>query len=93
MTKRTQAEIDAEIAKLRACKRYVPRRTSFGDDNHKQIDLWIELLSGQLDTTSGEFEELDMDTQCTTLDAEQWRDGELDEPPSAGWDHFKPKAK
>lgn len=85
---KTDKEIAAEIEALEACKEYAPRRTMFGDDNHAQIDLQIEFLKGEIDTTSDEFYDMTDDEQSAVLEAEDWRN-DAGEPPSSGWDIFK----
>jgi hypothetical protein len=92
-TPRKQKEIDAEIKALEGCKSYAPHYTRFGDDNHAKLDLQIEFLRFELDTTSGEFDELTDDEQSSVREAEDWMNGDSDEAPSSGWDINKPKAK
>lgn len=88
---RTKLEIDEEIAALEACKKYVPKMTAFGENNHVKIDLQIELLRGELDTTAMEFEEeFDDGEKDAIFDAERWLDGGT--APSSDWDGFKLKA-
>lgn len=58
--KPTDKQIAAEIKALKACKLYAPKRTAFGDDNHRKIDLQIEYLQGQIDTTADEFYDLEL---------------------------------
>lgn len=100
MSRRTAKEIENEIAALAACKAYVPRYTTyvprytkFMDDNHAGIDLQIEYLRGDIDTTSGEFDEFNEHEQAGIQEAEGWALGNISESPSAGWDSFKPVVK
>lgn len=90
---RTDTEIKLEIAALEACKDYIPRMTAFGDDNHRNLDLQIEYLKGEIDTTATEFEEDFTDSERDAiLEAYNWEDG-APESPSSGWDGYKPKTK
>lgn len=93
MSRRTAKEIENEIAALAACKAYVPLYTKFMDDNHAGIDLQIEYLRGDIDTTSGEFDEFNEHEQAGIQEAEGWALGDISESPSAGWDSFKPVVK
>jgi hypothetical protein len=89
---KNQKEIDAEIKALEACKTYSPERTFFGDDNHRNIDLQIEYLRGEIDTTDDEdWNDFNCDEQSAILDAESWKKGQSKESPSSGWDAYKPK--
>jgi hypothetical protein len=90
MTKRTQEQVNVEIAALEACKSYVPRYSAFRDDNHEQLDLQIEELQHGIDDTAGEWEELDSSEQDAVFEARDWKEGASDEAPSSGWNHFKP---
>lgn len=93
-TPKTPAEVETEIKALEACKAYVPRRTAFGDDNHHNIDLQIEFLKGDIDTTADdEWEEYTDDEQSVIMEAQGWKEGQISESPSSGWDGFKPKTK
>jgi hypothetical protein len=89
--KRTETEVAAEIASLQACKAYVPHYSAFGDDNHDNIDHQIRYLSGELDINDDlSWDDLLESCQAAVLEAQAWRDGDSDEPPSAGWAHLKP---
>lgn len=91
---KTQPEIDAEIAALEACKKYVPRLTAFGEDNHQRLDQQIAELRGEIvaDETTEEWNERPKREQQAILDVRAWKnDDEIVEPPSSDWDHFKPK--
>jgi CRISPR/Cas system type I-B associated protein Csh2 (Cas7 group RAMP superfamily) len=91
MKERTKKEIDAEIKALEACKAYIPHHTTFGDNNHAHVDLQIEYLKGEIDTTSGEWDGYSNDQQSAILEAQYWKEGEEDKSPSSGWDNYKPK--
>ena len=90
MPERTDNEIAAEIKALEACKAYVPKRTAFGDDNHRNLDLQIEYLRGEIDISADEWNDYSDDEQSTILEAQAWQEGQADESPSAGWDRYKP---
>lgn len=88
--KRTDQEVKAEIAALKAAKGWAPHHSFFGEDNHHNIDLQIEFLEEGIDTTADEFTEFSESEQSAILEAEAWLDGEK-ETPHEGWDIFKPK--
>lgn len=103
---RTDKEIKTELAKLRAIKKYVPRRTAFGDDNHESIDFQIEVLEKKLseddvynrchreDEDDGRKEDdslLSSNTLDAALSARRWLDADGEESPSTGWADFAPK--
>ncbi len=90
MKEPTQKQIEDEIKALEACKSYVPPRTMFGDDNHANIDLQIDYLRGEIDTTADEWNDFSTDQQSIIGEAEAWKEGQGDSP-SSGWDSFKPK--
>ncbi len=92
--KPTQLQIASEIAALEACKTYAPQFTMFGDDNHRNIDLQIEYLMGDIDTTDDDqWDQFRAGEQAAIMEAQSWADGQSDESPSSGWDSYKPKAK
>jgi len=93
MPERTQKQIEAEIVALEGCKAYVPHYTKFGDDNHHGLDLQIEYLRGDIDTTAGEWDDYSDDEQSTILEAQYWKEGDEEKSPSSGWDDYKPDAK
>lgn len=93
MKEPTPKQIEAEIKALEASKQWAPARTIFGDDNHKTIDLQIEYLRGEIDTTSAEWDEYSDDEQSAILEAQNWEKGDSEESPSSGWDNFKPKTE
>jgi DNA integrity scanning protein DisA with diadenylate cyclase activity len=87
-------EIQAEIKALEACKSYIPPETIFGDNNIRTVDLQIECLRGEIDTTAQEFEEDYNDDEKSNIQrAQDWVDGFVAESPSSEWDDFKPKGK
>ncbi len=93
---RTPEEIDTEIKALEACKAYIPRLTTFGEDNHAHVDTMIAELRGEIveDETTDEWNERSEREQQAILDARAWKnEDEYTKPPSSGWDHFKPKPK
>lgn len=90
---KTPIEIEAEIKALRECKSYAPKMTAFGDDNHATIDLQIEELEEGIDDTSPEWEDYSQSEQSAILEARDWKEGQLAESPSSGWDNWKPKTK
>lgn len=92
MPERTKKQIEAEINALQACKTYIPSQTAFGDDNFHKLDLQIEYLRGEIDTTADEFGDYSDDEQSSILEAQNWEQGDEDESPSSGWDTFKKKA-
>ena len=93
MPERTQKQIEAEIKALEACKKYIPRRTAFGDDNHHKLDLAIEELRDGIDDTTDEWNDYSDDEQSAIMEARYWKEGDEDESPSSGWDNYKPSAK
>lgn len=86
---RSQAEIQAEIAALEACKSYAPAFTAFGDNNHAKIDIQAQFLRGDIDEDDMESDEYTDDERDAISEAQQWQDGDSDDAPSAGWAHFK----
>lgn len=88
---RTEKEVAAEIAALELCKTYIPKETIFGDDNIRNVDLQIEYLKGEIDTTADEFLEYSENEQSAILEAEDWLEGNSNESPSSGWDDRKPE--
>ena len=94
MPEPTGEEIQAEIKALEECKTFIPPRTMFGDDNIRKVDLQIEYLRGEIDTTADEFnEDYTSDEQRVILEAQDWEEGNADESPSSGWQTFRPKVK
>ena len=88
-TRKTSAEISQQIAHLKAAKAYAPKDTKFGDDNHAAIDLQIQYLEGDIDTTAEEFEDFSEHERSAITEAEEWKDGRAVEDLHAGWDIYK----
>jgi len=89
MSKRTQPEIDAEIAAL---KSLIPigqftRRTQM------KIDLAIEELKDGIDTTAPEWDELGESLQDVVMQTTMWKEGDTDSRPSEGWGDLVSKTK
>jgi hypothetical protein len=87
----SEKQIQAEIKALEACKAYAPHYTKFGDNNHANIDLQIQYLRGEIDITSGEWDDFTDDEQSIVREAQAWDLGQSEESISSGWDSFKPK--
>lgn len=96
MSKRkTQEQIDAEVAALVAVKPKVRETNAFGDDNHAAIDAQLAVLRERMshddvyDAYGDEdSEEFDQHTLDAALSAHDWMVGTLaaDEgSPSEGW--------
>lgn len=108
ITMRSDKIIKAEIAALQACKRFVPCRNFFGDDNHETIDAEIRVLQDRLNTDTkiaavfliggdaGEDTpdiERAYELESAAREAMHWMTGKTNESPSAGWAHLKKDAK
>ena len=91
MSAKTKQQVEAEIAALEASKSYAPKVSYFGNDNHRGIDLQIEALRGEIDTTADEWNDFSTDEQATIQSALDWQMGFIKDAPSSGWDVFKPK--
>ena len=85
----TQAEVEAEIKKLKEMKPKVRETSYFGDNHHDAIDAQIEALEDDLDTDdcydreeNGDWAE---NVRSAAVDAIDWRDGDKDEQPSLEW--------
>lgn len=92
MSKKTEEEIAAEIARLEEAKQFAPKRTMFGDDNHEKIDRQIEYLRGDIDIDAPEWDDFSQPEQSAIMEAQAWADGQSDEVPSEGWEMYRPKA-
>ena len=86
MTKRTQAEIDAQIEGLKKDRANLPEFSSFGDKNWEKIDTQISVLEGKTkpddyyeDETAEEYEDGDNDIWQAAEEAEQWLLGNSNE--------------
>lgn len=93
MKTRTDKEVQAEIKSLEACKGYIPHYTAFGDNNWDHVDLQIDFLRGNIDTTADEYLEMSDDEQSCVNEAKNWLECDSDESPSSGWDNYRPKSK
>ena len=96
MSKRpTRVEIEAEIKALDDCKKYVPKFTKFGDNNHEAIDAGVSALADRMTVDlaydcANEGEPSNEDQ--AKIDAALWMEGEsTDGSPSSQWDTYKPK--
>lgn len=88
---KTPEQIEAEIKALQICKRYVPPTSFFGDNNHKNIDLQIEYLQGEIDTTAEDYYDEFSDSERDAITAaEEWKDYDGTSP-SEDWGALKPK--
>jgi len=79
--KRTQAEIDAEIKAIRALKPV----GKFAARTSGTLDVLVEFLQGEIDTTAEEFLQMPYHRQMVIGDAELWLSGDSDSRPSKGW--------
>jgi hypothetical protein len=96
MSKRkTEEQINAEIAVLVALKPKVRQRTAFGDDNHAAIDTQLAVLRERMSSDEmydaygdEESDEFDQHTFDAALSAHDWMTGALagdEESPAASW--------
>lgn len=86
MPRPTPDRVEQEIEKLRKMRPNVRRWTAFGDDNHRAIQVQIEVLESDLDEDDiwgkwGRSEHLYPNAQH----AREWLDGEADWSPSEDW--------
>jgi hypothetical protein len=93
MKRPNSAAIEAEIIALDECKKYAPRFTAFGDDNHEAIDAAVSALSDRLTEDmayeiSGDGEPSNEDQ--AKIDAAMWLAGNRAESLSSEWDSYKP---
>lgn len=94
-TRPNRAAIEAEIVALDDCKKYVPRITKFGDNNHEAIDAAVSALADRLTVDmayeiAGEGEPSNEDQ--AKIDAAMWLAGEREQTLSSEWDDYKPKS-
>lgn len=94
---KTDAQIDSEIAALKALKPTVRQRTAFGDDNHAAIDAQIDVLLKRMNTDEvfnayadeeEEGGEVYEHVFSAALQASDWMTGILasdEDSPSASW--------
>lgn len=95
MKKPNAAAIEAEIVALDDCKKYVPRLTKFGDNNHEEIDAGVSALSDRLSVDMAydiAGEEEPSNEERAKIDAALWLAGERDSSPSSDWNDYKPKS-
>lgn len=72
--KPTEEEIQKAIEVLSKLKTSMPRFSAFGDDNHKMIDLEVQVLKGEL-RESDFYDHGDM-IASSLLDVLEWKKGE-----------------
>ena len=78
---KTQKEIDAQIAALKAIKPKVKPFSYFGDDNLAKLDAQVQVLEEDLDEddiTDMWPEDSDMEIRTAADDAVNWRNDESD---------------
>lgn len=93
--RKSEDQVNAEIAALEALKPKVRKRTAFGDDNHAAIDAQLDVLRKRMnsddvydtygDEDADEFDQYVLDS---ALAAHDWMTGLVDsdeEAPVAGW--------
>jgi len=96
MSKRkTEDQINAEIAALVALKPKVRERTAFGDDNHAAIDAQLAVLRERMSSDEvydaygdEDSDEFDQHTFDAALSAHDWMSGTLasdEDAPAASW--------
>lgn len=90
---KTKLEIESEIEALEGCKKYIPHRSAFGDDNHANLDLQIEALRGEIDQTADEWNDFSCEEKSVILEALDWMEGLAKFAPSVGWDNYKPEVQ
>ena len=73
---KTQAEIDAEVKRLREMKPKVRHYTGFGDDNWRKIDVAIAVLVNRYDEDDISERYHDADENSEAYSVIQWRNGE-----------------
>lgn len=88
----TSAQIEAEIAALDECKKYIPRTTKFGESNFDVIDAGVSALADRLSVDdaydiAGEGEPSREDE--ARIEAAQWLAGDITETPSSQWASYK----
>jgi hypothetical protein len=93
--RKTEEQINAEIAALMKIKPNVRERTIFGDDNHAAIDAQVAVLRDRMssdkvyndygDEDSDDFDQYTLDA---ALSAHDWMTGALasdEDAPAASW--------
>lgn len=85
----TDAQVEAQIARLQEIRPLVPATSWFGDDNQGAIDAQIEVLREDLSETQID-RRWDDDTYIhgSAMHAREWLDNVncLDGAPSEGWE-------
>jgi len=84
MAKRTQKEVDIQIAALKLERAMLPQRSQFGGENWKMIDAKVEILQGKFDfdLTTDEAEDEFGEEGIMDLElVESWLDGAECDPP------------
>lgn len=91
--KRTQDEINAEIAKLQEMRPRVRQFSAFGDDNRAAIDAQVAVLQRRMSEANiyAEWSGDDDDDGSnplidSALDARAWANGDEEEAPHIGWE-------
>ena len=96
MSKRkTEDQINAEVAALKALKPTIRERTAFGDDNHAAIEAQISVLRERMGSDEvydaygdEEADDFDQHTVDAALSAHDWMTGALaadEDAPAASW--------
>lgn len=84
----TDAEIDAEIEKLKEMKPKVRQFGVFGNDNHAAIEAQIKVLARRLseDEAEDKYVEAPDASRDSAVEAARWIGGEAEDgSPSEGW--------
>lgn len=84
--KRSQEEIDAEIAKLEELKDKVPGKSMFGDDNQAAVRAEIDVLKEKR-SRSDIYKKYGGDIYVcdSALTAWGWMTGDVEQPTSVDW--------
>lgn len=77
MAKRTQKEIDRQVAGLNKQRASLPNFSFFGDDNWKPIEMQIRIIQGK--ARAENYEDENDRIASMALDAEEWLNGESDD--------------
>lgn len=93
MKRKSNTEIEAEIGALDECKKYIPRITKFGDNNHEAVDAAVSALADRLSVDmayelAGDGEPSNEDQ--AKIDAAMWMAGDREESLSSEWNSYKP---
>jgi hypothetical protein len=81
MQTKTNSEITAEIAKLRAIKPRLPEINGMNDNNHHAVDAQVEVLEAalegrDLDAAADDHDDDDSSIYDAARDAANWVNGE-----------------